>query len=91
MARSLAALARLAVLALLVWLAADQALAAGWSRRFTLGVLGGLVLFGAGVALLIVVDWRQLGYSTSAGERRADRALSAAWPDDKDLDPEDCR
>jgi hypothetical protein len=91
MARSLAALARLAVLALLVWLAADQALAAGWSARLTLGVLGGLVLFGAGVALLIVLDWRHLAYSTDAGERDADRALAAGWPDDQDLDPGDCR
>lgn len=91
MSRTFGALFRLACLAAFVGIVTQQALAAGWSPRFTFGLLIGIVIFAAGAAILIVHDARRSPYATDRGERAADSALAEGWPDNKDLDPEDCR
>lgn len=60
----------------------QQAIAAGMTQRWTLGVLLSMAIFVGGVAVLAVIgrrDGRAARYATDAGEREADRALARGW------------
>lgn len=58
----------------------QQAISAGMTPRWLLGLGLSLTVFFGGAVVLVVLAWRdgRRHYSTDAGEREADRALAQA-------------
>lgn len=89
--RTAGAIARLGAVALVLGIVVRAALAAAWSPAQVTAALGAAIVVATAAALVLLADARRARYATDAGERDADRALAASWPDDHDLDPGDCR
>lgn len=62
-----------------------QAISAGMTPRWLLGLGLSLAVFFGGAVVLVVLAWRdgRRHYSTDAGEREADRALEKLLRDEK--------